>query len=239
MTESTDKVAVGLLTGMEPRQNGWFRFTVQEPGRQYPIRVDTKKADVVEQAKALMGQSVKITYGEQQSENINPNNNQPYTNRYLNQIAMAGAGDVSTQEAAPPPAGGNGGNGGGGGGGAQQMRPDQKKELRIMRECAAKLAVDMAAHGILPADQQNVHGLIAASETWVAYFAYGPSRFGVQAFNQIGAQGAPPAGEPVQQQLPTEQAPPPEPPPPAFTCEICGTHDDGNHKDGCPNDIPF
>jgi hypothetical protein len=225
MTESTDKVAVGLLTGMEPRQGGWFRFAVNEPGKQYPIRVDTKKPEIIEQAKSLMGQSVKITFGEVQSENINPNNNQPYTNRYLNQIALAGQGDVSTTTTAQPA--------GGSTPPAQQgsvvemdgmkMRPDQAKELRIMRECSAKLAVEMATAGLLPPEQQNVAGLVAASEAWVAYFTYGPSRFGVQAFNAAGV---------------VEQAPPP-PEEPAYTCEHCGAHSDADHSSGCPNDIPF
>jgi hypothetical protein len=232
MTDSTDKVVVGLLTGMEPRSSGWFRFTVQEDGKQYPLRLDTKKPEIIEQCKALMGQRVKALYGEQQSENINPNNGQPYTNRYLNNVAAAQANDVSsapnpTQQAAQQSSGGSP---------AATRGDDSVRELRIMRMGASERAVAMLAAGALDgrlAEVDTATALVEAAEVWVAYYVYGAARFGVEAFDQSvrEAEQAKTEAPQEQQQLQTG------------TCEKCGWKD-GYHGQGCPNgvsddDIPF
>jgi hypothetical protein len=191
---------------VEQRNSGWFRFSIAEQGRQYPVKVDTKKPETVQQAMSLMGQPVAAQIREQQSDNINPNNNRPYVNRYLNSIAPAGfapgvqpapgavgpTGQVYQPQPAQPQQG------------YQNVPPQPQqhptpthsepvqqfqpglqgveRELAIMRQTAAK-CVSMASQ-ILPPEQQTPTGLIEAAEVWVAYFMQGPLRFGVTPFNQ-------------------------------------------------------
>ena len=45
-----EEMVSGTLTGMEPRNNGFFRFSVQRPGAQWPVRMDTKQPQLVQQA---------------------------------------------------------------------------------------------------------------------------------------------------------------------------------------------
>jgi hypothetical protein len=228
--DSTDKVVVGLLTGMEPRSSGWFRFTVQEEGKQYPTRLDTKKPEIIEQCKALMGQRVKAMFTERESDNINENTGKPYINRYLNNVAAAQADDVSS---APNPTQAPQQNAGGSSPAATRG-DDSVRELRIMRMGASERAVAMLAAGALDgrlAEVDAATALVEAAEVWVAYYVYGAARFGVAAFD---------AGV-VQQQ--EEQAPQEEQQQTAATCEKCGWYG-GNHAPGCPNgvsddDIPF
>jgi len=191
-----DRTVVGYLVGLEPRNGGWMRFSIKEEGRQFPIKADTKKPEIIAQCQALMGQLVSAQLNESPSQNINPNTGQPYTNRYLNQIAFAQPGTVApqaqpqamqqqyaqylpqAQQQAQLPQGN---------GQPQAMvtrdqaERERTRELRIMREAASKAAVMMMP--VLPEEQRNPVGLIEAAEMWVAYFAFGPTRFGVAPFN--------------------------------------------------------
>lgn len=229
VTYPRDLVVVGTLSGLEPRNGGWMRFSISEAGKQYPVKCDTKKPELIEQAKALLGGQVTVKVKEQDSGNANPH--QPgknFINRYMDEIAAASPSDVPGEVAQPGQQQTQG-----------QQRPaqqggstltaDQRRELRIMRQAASKNAVEMLS--TLPESQQNMKGLVEVSEAWVAYFMYGAARFGVQPFNVT---------TPAQQQA----APPPEPEPEPepvydYTCPECGTHDMSAHKDGCSNDIPF
>jgi hypothetical protein len=53
-----DREITGQLTAYENRSSGWVRFSIQEQGRQYPVKVDTKKQEIVQMAMALGGQMV-------------------------------------------------------------------------------------------------------------------------------------------------------------------------------------
>lgn len=240
-----DKLIQGLLQQVEMRNAGWQRFHIVEPGKQYATKVDTKKPELIGQAMALMGQPVAAEIREQQSTNINPNNGQPYTNRYLNAIAHASVGLPFTpqpgapQQApqyAPPP---------------QQVpqyappaQPQQmhtpmvttpplqpglqgyEKDINIMRQCAAK-CVSMSWE-CLPEDQKNPIGFVQACEVWMAYFVYGPLRFGVTAFG-----GSAPTDNAAPQQQP-QYAPAQYPQSEPAVCPECGY--ENTHAQGCPRD---
>ena len=93
VTPAPDKVEreiSGTLTGVEMRQNGWHRFSILEPGNQYPYRADTKKKTLIDQAMALMNQNVTVAVTEQTSTNINEHTGEPFVNKYLNGIAAQG-----------------------------------------------------------------------------------------------------------------------------------------------------
>ena len=195
-----ERQIVGILTSVEQRQAGFYRFSIQEPGKQYPIKCDTKQPDLVAAATALQGQQVGALVKEQTSTTINPNSGRPYVNRYLNAIAPAGAVPAvgvsyampPTPAPAPPaPAA------------PQQWPPasaqtpvatiaqppgDQtgaeqiglsgfRKDVNIMRQTAAKVVAERNPD--LPLNEA-----VQECEAWVAYFVYGPRIFGVPAFTQ-------------------------------------------------------
>ncbi|HEY7421436.1 MAG TPA: hypothetical protein VH541_05455 [Gaiellaceae bacterium] len=219
----TDREIVGQLVGYESRNNGWMRFAIMEPGRQYAVKVDTKKTDVINAAMALGGQTVVAQIREQQSDTINPHTNQPYTNRYLNQIAMAGMQpQPQTQpqqpqqqtwgQPTPQP--------------TPQPQPQQEanwgltgaeKDLDIHRQVAWKCACFLAAGGVI---ETNPVSLVEAAEVAMAYFTYGPLRFGVTAFD-VGS----PAGNGAAPQQPQQQD--------GAACPDCG-YPYPQHAYGCP-----
>jgi hypothetical protein len=210
--QPVDRTIVGALAGMEARSNGWVRFSIAEQGRQYPVKVDTKKPEIIQQCQALMGQQVAAQIREQNSDNINPNTGAPYVNRYLNAIGPAGqqqqpmqqqpaqqyqqqaAPQYQQQPAAPQ----------------QPAQPQQDafqpgsqgrvKEMEIMRQTAWKCVSELAAAGVL--DPTPIE-MVQAAEVAMGYFVYGPARFGVQGHEQLG-----------QQQQPAQQGGADYPPPP-------------------------
>ena len=204
-----DHTITGTLSGVEPKTNGWFRFSILEAGKTYAEKVDTKHEEIIAQAMALLGQQVTAQVAVTDSGNANPNRpGTNYLNRYLNAIGPAALGAPVPQQAAPQqPA-------------AQQPAPQQPpqpvipqgstlvagdgsgenpiKALRIARMAASERAVQMAEAGLLPEAQTSVQGLVGVAEVWVAYYLLGPGRFGVAAFDSAGDPTAP-----AQTQLPT------------------------------------
>jgi hypothetical protein len=230
-----DLVVVGKLTGVEARNAGWMRFLINEPGKQYPYKADTSDQDIIAAAMSLMNQDVSAQCREQLSDTINPRNNQPYKNRWLNAIAPAGAMQAQQQPAI-------------------QQQPQQQativspqqlpnrgvvddREMQIMRQAASKV-VAMSGMYALPTTQHNLKGMVEACEAWMAYYVYGPLRIGVQPFSaptdasaqQLAAQ-APlePAMQAMQERSEADHA--------DLPCDQCGFT--GTHAIGCPNEIPF
>jgi len=94
------ETAVGTLDGITEKASGWFEISVALPGKQYPLRLATKKQELVELARAA-GQNVMAwEYNEQESEKINPHNNMPYVNRYFEGV---GPVDGNRQDANASP----------------------------------------------------------------------------------------------------------------------------------------
>lgn len=112
-----------------------------------------------------------------------------------------------------------------------------------MREVGAKVAAALLPY--LPEGQQNVTGIVEVSEAVVAYFVYGPSRFGVGAFN-APAEPEPPAAPPAPPEQPQAEQPPhpaeqPSGPPIRINenvapCDQCGAIQGEAHSTDC---IPF
>ena len=206
-TPPVDREIQGVLSAVEPRQGGWHRFAIQEAGRQYPVKCDTKQVELIQQAMALLGQPVAVALREQEAtprpdgSHINPNNGRPWVNRYLNGIAPFGyapgvqptqqqhqqppqqTGYQPQQQAQAPPQS------------QPQTAPMQaiepglmghEKDINIMRQTAAKVVA--MSWEVLPEDQRTPTGMVAACEVWMAYFIHGPLRFGVQPFGIIQPQ---------------------------------------------------
>lgn len=182
-----DRIVVGILSGLEPRGE-WVRYSIMEPGKQYPVKVDTKKPEIISACNGLMGQMVSAQVHEEDSGNANPHRpGTEYRNRYLNVIAPAQPGAMSTppqqpqqqaypqqypQQAGSPPA---------------TAAPQQAaaswnevtpsvKELHILREHAMDQVVKLVNGGHVEFDPVQ---LVEAAEVFVAYYQHGPARFGV------------------------------------------------------------
>lgn len=222
-----DRVVVGVLGGLEAKSNGWMQFSIQEAGKQYPVKASTKKPELIQQCTALLGQTVKVRIGEQPSTNINPNTGQPYVNRYLNEVAVAAPGETSSST---PQAQAQGQAQ------QQQASSDSVRELRIMRQTAAKVVGEMYAS--LPPEQQTPQGMVAAAEVWMAYFVYGAPRFGVQAFDTTttGATPVTDAVAPQPEQTPQEEQQALPVGANGAVCDQCG-YSAPHHAAGCPNEF--
>lgn len=192
--QPVDRQVFGLLVSAEQRNGGWVRFAIQEQGKQYPTKADTKKPDQIGQAMSLMGQPVSVLIHEQESHTTNPNSGRPYINRYLNEIAPWGAGQqpqqVTQAQYAPqqqmqtqPPI-------------AQQQSPGpvpapiqpgamgREKDIEIMRQAASKVAAQLLSQVDLPNEDNPLKAFVEICEAMMAYFVHGPLRFGVTPFDR-------------------------------------------------------
>ena len=181
----------GQLAGIEARNGGWFAVAIQEQGKDWPLKLSTKKGELVQMAQQLMGQMVTAGYNEQESTNINPHNNQPYINRYLEALSLAGMNGQQPQQMAQQP--------------QQmvqqqpiQMQPQQvmqqpmqvqqqpqvqpivqqrqseaERELKIHRQAACKVAVQLLPHILKEGEVATLSGLLRISESLVQYFGQG------------------------------------------------------------------
>jgi hypothetical protein len=234
----------GTLVGVEARNKGWMRFLIMEAGKQYPYKADTSDQDVIAAAMSLMNQPVAAQCREQNSDTINPRNNQPYKNRWLNAIAPAGAQQQAQQapqqaqqapiQYVPPqyvPS---------------EQQPQQEvarqpfvdeREMQIMRQAASKV-VAMSGMYALPTTQHNAKGMVEACEVWMAYYVYGPLRLGVQPFSAPQGQDAAvtAAQAPLQPALEAAAVPGAQVAE-GVPCDQCGFT--GTHALNCPNEIPF
>jgi len=210
---------IGTITGLEQRSGGWVAVSISEPGKDYPKKLSTKKQELIGQAQQLMGQLVTAGFNEQESTNINPNNGQPYTNRYLEALAMGQVDlvgmptqiqpqqympqqpqpqqyqpqPVQQQQYQPQPIVQQP---------IQQPQPVQQqpimqphgdlREAKIHRQTATKVAVELLAY--LDPSERNLASLVRISEQLVQYY-------------DNGVQWTTP---PVQPQAPQPQAPQPQ-----------------------------
>lgn len=85
---SETKTAVGTLDGIMEKSGDWHELHIARDGMQYPLKLSTKKQELVELARAAGSNVMEWTYTEQDSGNPNPH--QPgknYINRYFEGVA--------------------------------------------------------------------------------------------------------------------------------------------------------
>jgi hypothetical protein len=139
------QTAVGVLEGIEERAGGWHRFSISMPGKQYPLKLDTKHAETITAAREVIGKLATWEYTEKEADKINPHTNQPYINRYLEGVEL-GASDEAQAAAASSPseistAGGNS---------EQMTKADwEAKERRDFRSRAWAQAITASQHTAL------------------------------------------------------------------------------------------
>lgn len=138
------EVAVGILQGIEERQGGWHRFSIAMPGKQYPLKLDTKQSDIIEAARAAMGQLATWEYTEKDADKINPHTNTPYKNRYLEGVVLG-----ATDEAQAAAAQTSQNSSTAGGRGDEMTKADwEAKERRDFRSRAWAHTISAMAHTI-------------------------------------------------------------------------------------------
>jgi hypothetical protein len=143
MSEAVTKTITGTCAEVSERGD-WTTFAI-DVGKQYPIKLATKLAPLIElgRAAAKDGGSFDWTYNESESDRINEHTGKPFVNRYLS--AVEPAGSVATpaaaaQVAAPKP-------------GSDGMTKEEwaRKDSAIHMMAAIKAAADALKHTI-PAD---------------------------------------------------------------------------------------
>lgn len=95
---SDDKLSIVGVCSEISEKNGWTNFAVLAPGKQYPVKLSTKKEELIAQARAVGDGVATWSYVERESDSVNPHNNQPYVNRWLEGVE---AGEQRTEQPAP------------------------------------------------------------------------------------------------------------------------------------------
>lgn len=80
---------------------GWTAFSI-DAGSQYPVKLSTKLAKLIEQARAVGGVEAAWTFEETESEKINEHTGKPYINRYLDGVRLGDGAEADDGGAAPP-----------------------------------------------------------------------------------------------------------------------------------------
>ena len=111
---------VGTNGGITEKANGWFEVAVAIPGKQYPVKLSTKKSEIVDAVRELgAGEVGTFSYKETESDRINPHTEKPYINRYLEGVEKGGT--VSTA---------SGSSGGGGQSGDVDWDSKERRDFR-------------------------------------------------------------------------------------------------------------
>ena len=88
----SDQTALGTLAGITEKPTGWTTIEVSMPGKQYPLKMDTKIPELIELARAAAGSNVmEWSYNESESEKMNEHTGKPYMNRYFNGVKPPGS----------------------------------------------------------------------------------------------------------------------------------------------------
>jgi hypothetical protein len=82
---------VGTLIGvMSKPGSDWHTIEISVPNLRYPVKADTKKAEIIEKVNAVGTEVATWTVNEVESDKTNPKSGKPYINRYLEDVAAGG-----------------------------------------------------------------------------------------------------------------------------------------------------
>lgn len=87
---------VGTNGGITEKANGWFEVQVSIPGKNYPVKLATKKSELIDAVRAIGTGVGTFSFNETESERINPNTQKPYINRYLEGVEAGGTPAAAT-----------------------------------------------------------------------------------------------------------------------------------------------
>jgi len=138
----------------------WVTFHV-DVGKQYPVKLATKKAELVElgRAAAKDGGEFVWTYNEVESEKINEHTGKPFLNRYLEGVTPRDARDDRIQNGVrlDPPSR------------DERVQSEAIRQRLITRQTCIKAAAEMLRLRDGTLEEQIVDALTAAArfETWL------------------------------------------------------------------------
>jgi hypothetical protein len=94
---------VGTVASMEEKKGGWYRIHVAIPGKQWPVKPETKLENLIAKAREIRDSGVVATWTieEWDSDNINPNTSKPYTERRLAAVEEGVSASAPSEAAAP------------------------------------------------------------------------------------------------------------------------------------------
>lgn len=84
----TDVKYVGTVSGLTEKKGGWHTVEIAIPGKQWPVKADTKLEPLLKQVREVRDNDLVATFtvSETESENINPNSGKPYMERRLEKV---------------------------------------------------------------------------------------------------------------------------------------------------------
>jgi hypothetical protein len=134
---------VGTVAALIEKKNGWYTVEVSVPGKQYPVKADTKLEPLLKQVREIRdaGLVATFTMSESDSENTNPNTGRPYIERRLEKVTP---GAQNQSDANDSPSGAVQGSG------AEGMTPEKwdAKERRDYRSRAWAQVLSTFEHTI-------------------------------------------------------------------------------------------
>lgn len=95
MSDSVALTAEGTLDRItKDETTGWYTFEIDTGGK-WPLKLKTKKSDIVDSVKAH-GRAPGVFHYQESDGNINPRTGDPYKNRYISKVDPIGATPVGT-----------------------------------------------------------------------------------------------------------------------------------------------
>lgn len=136
---------VGTVGALVEKKGGWHTIEISVPGKQYPVKADTKLEPLLKQVREIRDGDLVATFtvSESESENINPNSGKPYTERRLEKVELGATATPTNATASPTNAG-------------QAMTKEDwaNKDSAIHKMACIKAAADALKHTI-PADPSD------------------------------------------------------------------------------------
>lgn len=96
---------IGTCSALVEKKGGWYQIQIAVPGKQYPIKADTKLEHLINDAREVRDSGAVATWtvSESESENINPNSGKPYIERRLEKVELGAQTPAGGTPAQPPP----------------------------------------------------------------------------------------------------------------------------------------
>lgn len=96
---------IGTCSALVEKKGGWYQIQIAVPGKQYPIKADTKLEHLINDAREVRDSGAVATWtvSESESENINPNSGKPYIERRLEKVELGAQAPAGGSPAQPQP----------------------------------------------------------------------------------------------------------------------------------------
>lgn len=146
------KQVIGTLVGIEEKPSGWFEVKVAMPGKDYPVRLDTKRENLIEDARATRGQVATWTFKESESDKINERSGKPYVNRYFEAVELGASAEAQASDS------------------EDRMSKEEwaAKDSAIHMMASIKAAADALKHTVPPEPDSNALNIYSANVLFLA-----------------------------------------------------------------------